>query len=122
MQTRYLASALLQLLPRLMSLKLIVACLATASAAKKGPKVTNKVRRCRLCACARCVLTPLAPRSQVFFDISIGGEAAGRVTMGCACRLHLRPCTRTLTIAACWQAVRRHGAQDGRELPCALHG
>ena len=90
-----------------MSLKLIVACLATASAAKKGPKVTNKVRRCCPCACARCMLTPLAPRSQVFFDISIGGEAAGRITMGCACRLHLRPCTRTLTIP---RAGRLYGA------------
>ena len=53
------------------------------------------------------MLTPLAPRSQVFFDISIGGEAAGRITMGCACRLHLRPCTRTLTIP---RAGRLYGA------------
>ena len=53
------------------------------------------------------MLTPLAPRSQVFFDISIGGEAAGRVIMGCACRRHLRPCARTLTIR---RAGRLYGA------------
>jgi len=40
--------------------KLIVLTAVAAVAAKKGPKITNKV----------------------FFDISIGGEPAGRVTMG----------------------------------------
>ena len=46
----------------------LVSLAALAAAAKKGPKVTNKV----------------------FFDISIGGEAAGRVTMGCSCQ-HMCP-------------------------------
>jgi hypothetical protein len=36
------------------SLKLVVACLAAASAAKKGPKVTNKVLAPALLTLRRC--------------------------------------------------------------------
>lgn len=60
----------------------VVLALIAVAAAESGPKVTDKVRKSNFC---NFTLNPnfldfLVP--QVWFDITIGGESAGRIEIG----------------------------------------
>jgi hypothetical protein len=62
---------------------LVLAVLVAAEAKGKGPSITHKVHHCFFVVrLSQSFPHPNLRRVQVYFDISIGGEPAGRVTMG----------------------------------------